>query len=267
MTLFIIDISINGANNKLPDQTIYIWNVSELNLLCQESVNSILFLRVSDQSGISWLYVILEIYDFGRKPSFCSRLYLFTGGSSPPPVSSSFLCPCCLCSHHSLLFTMSSLQWHFGVPVDVMPLICYSVLLMVHLLSFILVMCQAHFHLAFVAFCICDKCLLLILYPVAWLTIGAPLKISQPASSTPHGSQLSVVMYSIQGQSTLWCCLPIVSSVCLFISLLELFPVGQSWPVLMIVWRARTTSVCIFSLKSGGLHTSRWHFRFWISQV
>ena len=45
------------------------------------------------------------------------------------------------------------------------------------------------------------------------------------ASSTPHGSQLSIVWYSIQGQSTLWCCLPIVSSVCLFVSLLELFPV------------------------------------------
>ena len=63
------------------------------------------------------------------------------------------------------------------------------------------------------------------IYPIVWLTVGAPLYILQPASSTPRGSQLSVAVYSIQGQSTLWCCLPIVSSVCLFVSLLELFPV------------------------------------------
>ena len=44
--------------------------------------------------------------------------------------------------------------------------------------------------------------------PFVWLMVGAPLYILQPASSTPHGSLLSVVVYSIQGQSTLWCCLP-----------------------------------------------------------
>ena len=33
----------------------------------------------------------------------------------------------------------------------------------------------------------------------------------------------------------------------------------------MIVWHARTTSVCVFSLKSGGLHTAQWHFQFWLS--
>ena len=33
----------------------------------------------------------------------------------------------------------------------------------------------------------------------------------------------------------------------------------------MIVWYARTTSVCVFSLKSGGLHTARWRFQFWLS--
>ena len=33
----------------------------------------------------------------------------------------------------------------------------------------------------------------------------------------------------------------------------------------MIVWHACTTSVCVFSLSSGGLHTTRWHFQFWLS--
>ena len=65
-----------------------------------------------------------------------------------------------------------------------------------------------------------------LIYTVVWLTVGTPLWILQPASSTPCGSRLSLVVYSGQGQSTLWCCLPIVTSVCLFVSLLELFPVG-----------------------------------------
>ena len=30
------------------------------------------------------------------------------------------------------------------------------------------------------------------IYPAVWLTVGAPLEILQPASFTPHGSQLSV---------------------------------------------------------------------------
>ena len=70
----------------------------------------------------------------------------------------------------------------------------------------------------------------------------------QTTTSTPRRSQVSAVCCSIQGQSTLWCCLSIVSSVCLFVSLLVLFPVGQSWPVQMILWCARTTLVCVFSL-------------------
>ena len=43
---------------------------------------------------------------------------------------------------------MSSLQWHFGLPTDLMPFICNSVILavIVHLLSFIWAMCTSHFH-------------------------------------------------------------------------------------------------------------------------
>ena len=42
--------------------------------------------------------------------------------------------------------------------------------------------------------------------------------------------------YSIQGQSTLWCCLPIVSSVCLFVSVLELFPASFYTPHISAVY-------------------------------
>ena len=42
-----------------------------------------------------------------------------------------------------------------------------------------------------------------LIYPIVWLTVGTPLQILQPASSTPRRSRLSVVEYSIQGQSTL----------------------------------------------------------------
>ena len=33
----------------------------------------------------------------------------------------------------------------------------------------------------------------------------------------------------------------------------------------MNVWHARTTSFCVLSLKSGGLHTAWWRFQFWLS--
>ena len=45
---------------------------------------------------------------------------------------------------------MSSLQRRFGLLTDLAPFICHSVLLMVHLLSFILATCSAHFHFVLV---------------------------------------------------------------------------------------------------------------------
>ena len=42
-----------------------------------------------------------------------------------------------------------------------------------------------------------------LIYPMVWLTAGAPPQILQLAFSTPHHFRLSVVVYSIQGQSTL----------------------------------------------------------------
>ena len=47
---------------------------------------------------------------------------------------------------------MSSLQHRFGLQTDLTPFICHSVLLIVHLLSFIWVMCPAHFHFVLVMY-------------------------------------------------------------------------------------------------------------------
>ena len=52
--------------------------------------------------------------------------------------------PCCP--------TMSSLQRRFGLPTDLTPFICHSVLLIVHLLSFVRAMCPAHFHFVLVTY-------------------------------------------------------------------------------------------------------------------
>ena len=47
---------------------------------------------------------------------------------------------------------MSSLQWRFGLPSNLTPSVCHSVLLIVHLLSFIRAMCPAHFHFVLVTY-------------------------------------------------------------------------------------------------------------------
>ena len=65
---------------------------------------------------------------------------------SPPTLSFPLLvhiAPCCP--------TLSFLQC-FGLQTDLTPFICHSVLLTVHLLSFILAMCPAHFHFVLVMY-------------------------------------------------------------------------------------------------------------------
>ena len=47
---------------------------------------------------------------------------------------------------------MSSLQRRFGLPGDLTPSVCHSVLLMFYLLSFIRAMCPAHFHFVLVTY-------------------------------------------------------------------------------------------------------------------
>ena len=47
---------------------------------------------------------------------------------------------------------MSPLQRRFGLPADLTPSVCHSVLLIVHLLSFIRAMCPAHFHFVLVMY-------------------------------------------------------------------------------------------------------------------
>ena len=48
--------------------------------------------------------------------------------------------------------TMSSLQRRFGLPADLTPSVCHSVLLIVHLSSFIRAMCPAHFDFVLVTY-------------------------------------------------------------------------------------------------------------------
>ena len=64
---------------------------------------------------------------------------------------------------------MSSLQRHFGLPTDITLLICYSVLLMVHLLSFIPTMCPAHCHFILVTQLTMSVTLVLCLKIVLWI--------------------------------------------------------------------------------------------------
>ena len=47
---------------------------------------------------------------------------------------------------------MSSLQRRFGLPTDLTPSVCHSVLLLVHLVSFIRAMCPSHFHYVLVTY-------------------------------------------------------------------------------------------------------------------
>ena len=75
------------------------------------------------------------------------------------------LCPstagCAIVLHLSLSFAvlvhtapccqaMQSLQRRFGLPTDLTSFVCHSMLLIVHLLSFIRAMCPAHFHFVLV---------------------------------------------------------------------------------------------------------------------
>ena len=111
------------------------------------------------------LYVMLQSinieYDWYFYDSilFCSRLCPSTAGSDPLPESSNFLCH--LLSLSIPLYpppppppppiqdhTISSLQRCFALPTDLTPFTCHSVLLIVHLLSFIWTMCPAHFYCA-----------------------------------------------------------------------------------------------------------------------
>ena len=68
---------------------------------------------------------------------FYSRLCLSTVGSSPPLESSIFHCPFTILVHSALCCpTMLSLQRYFGLPTDLKPFVCHSVILIVYYLSF-----------------------------------------------------------------------------------------------------------------------------------
>ena len=64
---------------------------------------------------------------------------------------------------------MSPLQRRFGLPTDLTPFFCHSVLLIVHLLSFIWAMCPEHFHLVLVTHWTRSVTLVLCLMMVLWI--------------------------------------------------------------------------------------------------
>ena len=83
--------------------------------------------------------------------------------------------PCCP--------TMSSLQQCFGLLTDLTPSICHSVLLIVHLLSFIQEVCPAHFHFVLVTYwtmsIILVLCLMMVLQILSFsLTLSILLSIA-----------------------------------------------------------------------------------------
>ena len=77
----------------------------------------------------------------------------FTVRSSSLQESANSLCPLIpLSTVFPVAPTMSSLQRRSGLPTDLTPFICHSVLLMVRLLSFTRVICLAHFHFTLVTY-------------------------------------------------------------------------------------------------------------------
>ena len=83
---------------------------------------------------------------------FYSRLCPSTAGSSPPPESSIFLCPLLSLS----IMLLVAPQCHLSNDVLVFRLILHplsaTVLLIVHLLSYIRAMCPVHFHFVLVTY-------------------------------------------------------------------------------------------------------------------
>ena len=83
---------------------------------------------------------------------FCCWLCPSTARSSPPREISNLLCTLLSSSIPLPVAPQSSLQRRFGLPTNLTPFICPSVLLMVHLLSFIRAMCPACFRFALVTY-------------------------------------------------------------------------------------------------------------------
>ena len=96
-------------------------------------------LKIADQSRISMPHACLYSIIHSRpRPS--------TAGCSPLPMASNCLSFAVLDHVAPCLLTSSSLQSHFCLLIDDKPpVICHSVLLIIHPSSFIQAMCPAHF--------------------------------------------------------------------------------------------------------------------------
>ena len=103
---------------------------------------------------------------------------------------------------------MSSLQRHFGLPTDLTPSDCLSVLLVVHQLSFIQAMCPAHFHLVLVTYWTMSVtlvlCLMVVLRILPWHNQG-----KQDSIPTPKADTLTPDHYGFEenfgGSQPEWC--------------------------------------------------------------
>ena len=88
------------------------------------------------------VFILSQMFSSTFAILFYSRLCSSTAGSSPPPESSIFLCPLLSSSIPLLVAPECHLSNDvFGLPTDLTPSVCHSVLLIVHLLSFIRAMC------------------------------------------------------------------------------------------------------------------------------
>ena len=99
---------------------------------------------------------------------------------SPP----SFSVLCYPCPYRSLLPHSVISPTTFGLPTDLTPSVCHSVLLIVHLLSFIRVMCPAHFHFVLVTYWTMSStlvlCLMMVLRILSFsLTLSILLSIAR----------------------------------------------------------------------------------------
>ena len=93
-------------------------------------------------SILGWVRPLQEVALRQSPPSFSVRCFL---------VHTGLCCP-----------TMPSLQRRFGLPTDLAPFICHSVLLIVHLSSFIRAMYPAHFNFVLVTYWTLVICLMMV---------------------------------------------------------------------------------------------------------
>ena len=139
------------------------------------------------------------MWSFGRSVCIhvlsCWRLCPPTAGSSPSPESSNVFCsllslPMSFPVAHNVI---SQTTFRY-IPNGLTPFIFYSVLLMVHLLSFIRAMFPAHFHFSFVTCSAVSVTLVLCLTKVSAITPRINLFIASTSPARLKSCRVSTRM-------------------------------------------------------------------------